>query len=258
MKETRIIIRYFVNSLEQNLTNIPIFLMFLFAKLVRYGLFMSFLYFLVSGVGAVGGYTRSQMILFYIFFNLIDTAVQLLFREVYRFRPKIVSGSFDMDLVKPVNPLIRSLLGGPDFIDAGTLIILVILAGYFSTHVSLNPIYFFPTLFMLVNTFFLATAFHICVLSLGILTLTVDHLIMVYRDLTSLVRIPVDVFAQPLRALITFVIPVGIMFTFPAKTLLGLLSWRLLLISFAIGLTSLFLSLRFWRFALRHYSSASS
>jgi len=39
---------------------------------------------------------------------------QLLFRDVYRFRPKVVSGDFDLILVKPINPLFRVLLGGAD------------------------------------------------------------------------------------------------------------------------------------------------
>ena len=259
MKEVKIIFRFFSNSLQQHLTNIPIFIMFFFSKLARYGLFVSFLYFLVSGTTALSGYTTSQILFFYLTFVCIDTAVQLLFREVYRFRPLIVSGGFDMILAKPMNPLIRVLLGGPDFIDAGVLVILLSVMLYITAstlEVNFASVVLFIA--MLVNTFIIATAFHILVLAVGILTLSIDHLIMVYRDIVGLMRIPVDAFTNPLRFLITFVIPLGIMFTFPAKAILGLLAWPMVLISFFVGLTSIWLSLKFWHFALKNYSSASS
>ena len=52
---------------------------------------------------------------------LIDVISQFLFREVYRFRPLVVSGEFDLVLVKPVSSLFRSLAGGADVIDLITI-----------------------------------------------------------------------------------------------------------------------------------------
>lgn len=259
MKIFRVTLRYFINSLQANISEPTVFLMFFVSKFLRYALFISFLYYLGSGVKLIGGYTWEQMLFFYLAFILIDTVVQMFFREVYRFRPLILSGGFDMVLAKPFPPLVRCLLGGPDFIDLGVLVILLaVMSYYLAVYIHPTPANLLSFLFMLGNSFIVATAFHIMVLAIGILTLSVDHLIMVYRDLTALVRIPVDLFTEPIRSLITFVIPVGLMFTFPAKTLLGLLSWQMIAVSLAFGIVYLFLSLKFWRFSLRHYSSASS
>ena len=85
---------------------------------------------------------------------------------------------------------------------------------------------------LLINSLLISGAFHIFVLSLGVLTTSVDHLIMVYRDMTGLVRVPVDFYTQPLRFLITFIIPLGIMYTFPAQALMGLLSVQIITLSF--------------------------
>jgi ABC-2 type transport system permease protein len=259
MKNLKIIYLYFSNSLQQLLLTPSIFIMFLFTKIARYGLFLIFLYFLVSGLSSVGGYTKYQILLFYLTFNLIDTLAQLLFREVYRFRPLVVSGNFDLVLVKPFNPLLRSLLGGPDFIDMGILVIILAAIFYLSFFfIKPDLVSLLSFVFLMFNSLIMATAFHICVLAIGILTLSVDHLIMIFRDLTSLVRIPVDLYTQPLRSLITFVIPLGIMFSFPPKALLGLLTPSNIVASFLIGVLSLYFSLRFWSYSLRHYSSASS
>lgn len=259
MKEIKIIYRYFSNSLQQSVFNIPIFSVFLVSKVIRVVLFAVFIYFMLSGLSNIGGYSRDQMIIFYLIFNLIDTSAQLLFREVYRFRPLLISGGFDMVLVKPFNSLIRVMVGGPDFIDFAMLIILLSIISYYIVFVTkIEILSLIPFLLLIVNSLIIATAFHIFVLAIGILTLSVDHLVMIYRDLTALARIPIDVYTQPVRSLLTFIIPIGIMFTFPAKALFGLLNWQLILTSFVFGLVSLFLSLKFWNYSLKHYQSASS
>ncbi len=255
----KIIFLYSANSLEQTLANLPVFLIFFFSKLIRYGLFLFFLILLFNGVSKVMGYSREQMLMFYLIFNIIDTTAQMMFREVYRFRPLIVSGGFDAVLTKPFSPIIRSLFGGPDFIDLGLLVIIIFVAIYVA-NTSLHPTFFqvILTLAMIINSLLIATAFHIAVLGIGVISLSVDHLVMIYRDLTGLMRIPVDMFTNPLRSIFTFVLPVGIMFTYPAKVLFGLLNWQSVFISFIFGGLSLYLSLKFWHYSLRYYQSASS
>lgn len=259
MKTLKVLWRYSTNSLQQVSTNKSIFLIFFISKLVRYGMFVIFLYYLFNGVSTIGGFDRGQMLLFYLVFNVIDTAAQLLFREVYRFRPLIVTGGLDLILTKPLNPLIRVLLGGPDVIDMGMLLIIICVTAYVSQmyfHPNLSQILLFTVL--VINSLVIAAAFHILVLSLGIVTTSVDHLIMIYRDLTSLMRIPVDIFVTPLRLVLTFIIPIGIMFTFPAKVLFGLLSWQNIALSFVFGILSITVSLKIWSESLKQYQSASS
>jgi ABC-2 type transport system permease protein len=57
---------------------------------------------------------------------------------------------------------------------------------------------------------------------------------------------------------LTFVVPIAFMTTFPAAVLLGRLDWQYLWIGCALAAVLLVGSARFWRFALRHYTSASS
>ncbi len=259
MKNLRIIFKYSLNSFQQALTNPTIFAMFTLTKIIRYGMFAFFLYSLFGNLAVVGEYSRDQILLFYLVFTLIDTTAQLMFRETYRFRPLVVSGNFDMVLVKPFSPLLRVLMGGPDVIDLGILILIVAAMIYVTAnliHPQLASTLFFVLL--IINSLLIAAAFHILVLGIGVLTMSVDSLIMIYRDLSSLMRIPVDLFIDPLRSILTFVIPVGIMFTFPAKFLFGLLSWKLVMISFGFGLLTLYLSVKFWHYALTQYQSAGN
>lgn len=231
---------------------------FLIGKIFRFVVFFGFLYFLLLGSGNLAGYSSNQVVFFFLTFNLIDVITQFLFREVYNFRPMIINGDFDLVLAKPLNPLFRVLMGSADVIDLITIPPLVIATIYFGSllHPSLLGVILF--LVLLLNGFLIATAFHIIVLAFAIVTLEIDHMVMIYRDLTSLGRLPIDIYKQPLQAFLTYLVPVGIMMTLPAKALMGLVGTGGILLAFLVGIIAMIVSLKFWNYALTKYSSASS
>lgn len=232
---------------------------FFAGKFLRFLFFLIFLLTVFTRTQSLAGYTANQMIFFYLSYNLVDTVTQLLFREVYRFRPLIVSGDFDFALVKPMSPLLRVLVGGADPLDLGMLplyIFSVIFMGGKIGYIHGGNIIVF--ILLLVNGLIISTGFHILVLALGILATEVDHVIMIFRDVVSMGRIPTDLYHEPLRSVLTFVVPVGIMMTFPPKAIMGLLSPWVIFFSFILGALFFVLCLRVWRFALSQYSSASS
>jgi len=246
-------------SFMTTLTSRFSFIMFLLGKILRFAFFFIFLILIISRTKVLVGYNLYQAAFFVLTYNLIDTGVQLLFREVYRFRPQVVSGNFDLILVKPFSPLFRVLAGGADVIDLFMLIPfslgIIYLVDKIGSFTFLNFTFY---ILLLVNAFLIATAIHIAVLALGVLTTEIDNTIMLYRDITRMGMVPIDIYRQPLRGFLTFVLPVGIMMTFPAKALMGLLSWQAILASFLIGGFLLWWSFKFWNFSLRRYSSASS
>lgn len=247
-------IKYILPTLSHNWT----FLVFLIGKIIRFVLFGWFIFFLLKGAETLAGYNINQIAFFYLTFFLIDTLSQFLFREVYRFRPYIVSGSFDMILLKPMNPLFRVLMGGADAIDLITLFPLIYLIIHFGGLLSPSSVQVIQYIVLIVNGLLLATAFHIAVLGLGIVTLEIDHTIMIFRDVESLARFPIDIYKEPLKGILTYLIPVGLMITIPAKAIMGLISPFGVAASLAFGALAVYLSLRFWNFALKKYTSASS
>lgn len=228
-------------------------------KLLRFWFFLFFLTIIGTKTKLIAGFTLQQMILFYLTFVFIDTLAQLLLREVYRFRNYIVSGDFDFFLVKPLPALFRSLLGGADVLDIPMTIIsalAIIITVLHLDNISLTNIIFY--ILLIANAFLIAVSFHIFALSLGVVTTEIDNAIMLYRDLTQMGSVPIDIYKEPLRELITFAIPIGIMMTFPAKALLGILSLQFIVISVAIAIVFFWISISLWNIALRYYSSASS
>lgn len=234
-------------------------IIFLMAKFFRFIFFLGFLILVLGSTKNLGSFNIYQITFFFLTFNLIDTLTQLLYREVYRFRPMVVEGTFDYVLLKPINSLFRVLFGGADMLDVVMLIPIIfalIYVGFKMPAVTFSNIVIY--FLLIINSLVLTTAFHIVVAAIGILTTTVDHTIMIYRDVTSTGRIPVDIYREPIRGLLTFILPVGIIMTFPAKALMGLLSFQGISISLIIGISIFWESLRFWQYALTKYSSASS
>lgn len=232
--------------------------LFTFGKVIRFLFLLFLIYIVFSKTRLVKGYSLNQMIIFYLTFNIIDSTAQLLFREVYRFRPQVISGSFDLTLLKPHHPFLRVLVGGVDFLDLLLLIPYIFLTIYFIFQLptsNLKLLSFFLYFLLIINSLIIATAFHIVVLSLAIFTTQVDHTIMIYRDMTALGRFPLEIYKEPIRGIFTFIIPVGIMMNFPAKVLFNLLSWESILLSFVVSSMLLLFSLKLWNSALKRYQS---
>ena len=231
-------------------------ILFSTGKVLRFLLLFLFIIFIANSTKTLKGYTPNQAIIFYLSYNIIDTLSQFLFREVYRFRPLIVSGEFDFVLLKPFNPFLRILVGGVDILDLVMLFfylpltfIVIVNSGY----QQIVPFVFY--IIMLINALLIATAFHILVLAMGILTTEVDHTVMILRDISAVGRFPLDIYHQNIRMLLTFVIPVAIMVYFPAKALFGLVNPLTILALIFFSLFILWLSLKIWTKAIRYYQS---
>jgi len=232
---------------------------FFLGKILRFVFFFMFIYFLVSRSKLLAGYSLSQTLVFFLTFNFIDTMAQLLFREVYRFRPMVISGEFDSILIKPFHPFLKILIGGIDIIDFITIIPYFLLLIYFIAKIPhLN--FFNIILYMgfVINGLCIATSFHILVLAVAIFTAEIDHALMIYRDLTRMLALPIDIYKEPIRSFLMFVVPVGIMIALPVKVLFGLLSINVLLLSGMISLLFIIFSLWLWSLALKKYQSVGS
>lgn len=234
-------------------------ILFIFGKLIRFVFFLFFIIIVASRTKEIAGYSFWEIVLFFATFNLIDVFAQFFLREVYRFRWYIISGNFDFYLVKPLSPLFRCLFGGSDPLDIPLIFISIAMIFVSVFHVGGISILSSALYFALViNALIIALAFHVFVLAVGVLTTEVDNTIWLYRDLTQMGRFPIDIYREPLRAVLTFAIPVGVMMTFPGYAILGLLSPLAVFVSFLVGIIFLSGSLAFWRYSLRNYSSASS
>ncbi len=231
---------------------------FIFGKLLRIILFFLFTYFLFMGAGGVLGYSKNEGMLFVTYFYFISAVAQMFFREAYRFRPRVISGEFDYDLIRPIHPILRCLLGGFDLHDLLTLPVLLFVLIKTLSFVGFD---FSQTLLLVllsVNAVVTLFAFHVFVAGWVTMNSDVDHGLMIYRELEAMGRFPVDIYKEPLKTILTFLLPIGLAFTLPVKSYLGLVGLPIILFTFGVGIFSIILSFKFWDVAIKKYSSASS
>lgn len=258
-KYFKVWLRFAVNGFQSQTQARFAMVIFLVGKILRFFVYTFFIIILVQNTKSLAGYSLNQTIFFFLSFNLVDIVSQLFFREVYRFRQAVVMGTFDFYLVKPINSLFRSLLGGPDLIDFITLIPLIWAIVFLMIKLGIGDfVGILSYILLIVVAFLIAASFHILVLALAVVTTEIDHAIMMYRDIVGMGRFPIDIYIEPLRGFLTFIIPVGIMMSFPAKSLLGILSPGLVIYAIIFSLGLFYLSLKIWQMSLREYSSVSS
>lgn len=230
--------------------------LFLSGKLLRIGFWLVFLIAIKDKINLLSGYNLDQLIIFFLIFNVFDLLGQIFYRGIYWYRNEIISGNFDFTLTKPLDPLFQVLVSHTDWLDIPPLIITVGFLIIKLPAVSVSELLAF--IFMGLIAMVLITAIHIFVGAIGVLTTEVDHAIWIYRDLSQMGRFPVDIYIESVRFFLNFIIPIGLIFTLPAKALIGLLSWQWLAGALVFAGGFYYLIIKFWQYALKQYSSASS
>lgn len=251
----RIFLLFAKNSMRITMQGRLGVILFSLGKILRFAFLFFFLFFIFSKTHILKGYTLQEAVLFYMIFNLIDTISQILYRQVYSFRPLVLSGSLDTILLKPYHPFLKILVGGVDVLDLFLLIPYTLITIFFVAQATLTLASSIGFLVLFINALWIATSFHIIVLALGLLTTEVDHTIMIYRDITSLGRFPMAIYKEPIRSIFTFIIPIGIMTSFPSQALLGRVSIFEYIAAFVLSSFLFYLAISLWNYALGKYQS---
>jgi ABC-2 type transport system permease protein len=159
-------------------------------------------------------------------------------------------------LLKPLNPLFQVLVSHTDWLDIPPLILTIVFLVIKLPAIGMTELLTF--IFMGIIAMVLVTAIHIFVAAIGVLTTEVDHAIWIYRDLSQMARFPVDIYAEGVKFFLNFIVPIGLIFTVPAKALFGVLSIQWIILTLAFAAVFYLMILKFWNYALKQYSSASS
>jgi ABC-2 type transport system permease protein len=101
-------------------------------------------------------------------------------------------------------------------------------------------------------------ALALAVQCLAVWSIGAEGLDDVIQGVVEAARFPVDVYRGIVRAVLTFVVPVALLTTFPADALLGRSSRELIVIAVAVAAALLWITSRLWIWSLRHYAGASA
>ncbi len=209
----------------------------------------------------IGDWTFHEVLivlgLFQLFIGLVETFIT---PNVQDFTEHIRTGTMDFILTKPINSQFHASLRKINIFRLVDVLIgigIVLYAiPYLPTQPSPDRVLMFVVLIVCAATM---------LYSLIMLLITSAFWFVQLENITELIftfyeagRFPVNIFPFWVRVLLTFVVPIAFITTVPASVLLGRLNAEFVLYAIGIAAILFVASAVFWRFAVRHYSSASS
>jgi ABC-2 type transport system permease protein len=210
---------------------------------------------------ALGGWTYEQALIIVALFTIISGAVRFILEpNVIKIVEMVRTGAMDFVLTKPANSQFLATLryaqyAGLADIAAGSAII-----GFALHRMQYvpDPIASIQFALMLISALAIVYSIWLVMAALSFWFVKIESLSELFYALFDTARFPVTTYPGLVRLLLTFVLPVAFMTTFPAQAMLGLLDSTTLAISLGLAVLLVLFSAWLWQRAVLGYSSASS
>lgn len=209
----------------------------------------------------LAGWTYDESLIVVGLFMCFGGVIEATLRpNVLRVVELIQKGTMDFVLLKPANSQFMATMT-----TFAVLRSLDVMAGLVVVVVALYRMQYVPTLSQVLAFGLMLPAGAIILYSgwVGLVTtafwfVRIDNVTELFSAIFETGRFPISVYKGWLRLLLTFVVPVAFLTTFPAAALIGRVTPAYALVAVALAAVLFYLSSRFWNFAIRFYSSASS
>ena len=219
------------------------------------------LLFVFHGRETVGGWTADEALLVTGFFVCLQGILEAVIDPNLRGLVEDVrNGTLDFVLLKPVDPQLlvsfRRLVPAK-IVHALAGLGLVVWA---CTRLPAGPTVMgaLAAAVLLIFAVVILYSVWLLVISTAFWFVRVDNLSYLLGSALDAGRWPVQIYRPALRLVFTFLFPIGLMTTWPAMALRGLLDLESVGLALVVTVIFAWLGRRVWVFALRHYASASS
>jgi ABC-2 type transport system permease protein len=207
----------------------------------------------------IGGWRWEEALLVIGLFRFFQGVIEGALRpNSTRLVEHIGKGTFDFILLKPADSQFSASLRElniPALLDCPTGLIIVL---YGLVRIGRVPSALELLLFglLLVSGLLIAYAIWMLLVTTAFWLVRIENIAELLSIIYETGRFPVNAFSPPVQALLTFVVPIAFLTTFPAAALTGRLTLGVLLAAPLLAALLLVASRLFWRRALRAYSGA--
>ena len=211
--------------------------------------------------GTIAGWTRPQAMLLVLVYYVTGSIIKaLVIPGADQLAQLVRTGGFDFYLLRPVDPqLLVSLTKMYPNQLARILIVAFALPWYLGKMglaVSFSSWILFMILIFLAVIAFYNLYFILAASSFWLQN--IFNLNDLFAEILDVGKRTTDIFSGVAGGAVLFVIPVGLIATIPAKVLMGTVGWEILPWLLFSNLLLFVISRKFFHFAIRFYSSASS
>jgi ABC-2 type transport system permease protein len=183
-----------------------------------------------------------------------------LFFSLMEIPQQVRQGTLDFVVTKPVDAQMWVSLRKVNFDQLGPLSfgIALLLYGLHVAHSHPDLLQWTAWLFLTFSALALFYSLSLSLMTLAIWLVRVDNLWVLTDTAASVSRTPVDVYPAIVQRFFMYFLPLAFFATIPAKALIVGFDGLWLGIGVIWGVTALLASRAFWKYATRHYASASS
>lgn len=209
----------------------------------------------------VGGWTRHELFLVQGIYSIVLGIMYFLFIANFRNITRLIRlGDLDFILVKPYDSQYLVSIGRFSLHSLARIVTGFLLVLYVMQSLHLIPSALTIVLFCLLLTSSMVIVYSIWFSLTTTLIWLVDlfNLDELFVQITGTTRYPLEILRHISRILLYITLPLVVITTVPAQTLLNKLDISLAVWSVAISIIFFIASRKFWFFALRYYTSASS
>lgn len=211
------------------------------------------------GPTQLGGWSYDEALLVLGCFTMLNGfSSTILIPNLSRIVRHVERGTLDFVLLRPVDSQFSVSLSTVSPFGLADVLVGLGMIGYASTHLDIaTPAYalgLVPLLLACVSLY----AMWFMLATTSIWFVKIYNATEVLKGLLDAGRFPISAFAPAHRFVFTFIVPIAFLTTVPAEMVLGRAGYPLILASCAIACGLFIVSRRFWFFALRFYTSASS
>jgi len=230
-------------------------------QIVWLGVMLGSITLIFGQVDSLAGWRKQEVLILAVIAMLFHDIMEMLFMgNLQRFSYYVRHGEFDFILLKPVNARFLASFRQAEFYNIFRMAAMIFVLTKLLPQANVQPSggqwalflgFFVAGLIVFYNLFFLVTTTNFWLIN-------VFNFNDIFDRLLSAGRYPVDIFKGRIKWFFLYIIPLGLVGTFSTEILFGKLRpLSLIFAGFALVLTTL-VSEFFWRFALKHYQSASS
>jgi ABC-2 type transport system permease protein len=239
------------------------FFLITFAVTMQMFVTLLFIKIIFSFVSNISGWNFYEALIIVASYMLVEGLSWVLCAELAGITKNIRSGNLDGMITKPISTQFLVSVWRADPEDWARIITAIIVLAFSISHLALawseviiNGVLYFILIF---NAFIITYSLTLIIKSQAFWVVETGNLWMMTNQVIRVSQYPTDIFFHRIvRLLFSTVIPLAFMATIPAKIFIRGFDFWLISASIALAAVFFYASRRFWKFALRHYSSASS
>lgn len=251
---------FFVSSLARELEFRANFFAKVFQSVVWIGFFVLILLVVYRNTDQIAGWNKGDALVLGATVFTMNALSSAFFFSVTEIPQQVRMGALDFIVTKPIDSQFWTSARRFNFDQIGALIagIAMIVIGVRMGNIHASPLQWSAYLASLLCALAIFYSLNLAMMTTGIWLVRVDNLFILTESLTQVARYPLDIYPSGLHRLLTYVVPLGLLATVPARQLVRGANLTMVGVSLVWALAALALSRAFWRYAMRHYSSASS